>query len=143
MTAAPHRLDASRPRCHLAATLAQIVEQSMLSRITETTTAEQFQLMQQSLILLCVELEQQADWRHYQAAGTLRHCCVRDIYTQAAFILKNLSLTQPAPPAPPPPQQQLTTREGIIIDVEESVSTSSVETELGAEDAPPNNRNGR
>ena len=82
--------DSSRPRCHLAATFAQIFEQSILSRITETTTAtdEQYQYAQQSLILLCIELEAQADWRHYAAAGNLRHCCVRDTYTQAVFILK-------------------------------------------------------
>jgi hypothetical protein len=101
---APKRLDASRPRCHLATTFAQVFEQSMLSRVTATTTAEEFQALQQSLILLCMELEQQADWRHYQAAGNLSHCCVRDSYTQAAFILKNCSLTQPAPPASPPPE---------------------------------------
>jgi hypothetical protein len=104
MASAPQNLDAAGPRCQLATTFAQIVEQSMLRRVTETTTAEQFQVMQQSLILLCMELEAQADWRHYQAAGTLRHCCVRDIYTQAAFILKNLSLTTPLPPVPAPPQ---------------------------------------
>jgi hypothetical protein len=103
MTPAPNRLDASRPRCHLATTFAQVFEQSILSRVTASTTAEQFQALQQSLVLLCMELEQLADWRHYPAAGNLSHSCVRDTYTQAAFLLKNLSLTQPAPPAPPPP----------------------------------------
>jgi hypothetical protein len=121
MTAIPQRLDASRPRCHLAATFAQIFEQSMLRRITETTTPEEFHTLQQSLMLLCLELEQQADWRHYQAAGTLRHCCVRDTYTQAAFILKNISLTQsapPAPPAPPPPRETLA---DVLRDLKESL----------------------
>jgi hypothetical protein len=91
MATVPNKLDTSRPRCHLATTLAQIVEQSLLCRITESTTAEQFQLMQQTLILLCMELEQQADWRHYASTDTVRHCCVRDIYTQAVFILKHLA----------------------------------------------------
>ena len=98
----PQRLAASRPRCYLATTFAQVFEQSVLSRVSADTTAEEFQALQQSLIRLCLELEQQADWRHYPAAGTLSHSCVRDTYTQAAFLLKNLSLTQPMPPAPPP-----------------------------------------
>jgi hypothetical protein len=134
MTAAPHRLDASRPRCHLAATFAQIVEQSMLSRITETTTAEQFQALQQSLILLCMELEQQADWRHYQAAGFLSHCCVRDIYAQAAFTLKNLSLLQPAPPAPPPPLPPRETPKDVVRDLADTIQPDPEATTLGTDD---------
>jgi hypothetical protein len=134
MAFAPQKLDTSRPRCHVATTFAQIVEQSILGHITEATTAEQFQNAQQSLILLCIELEQQADWRHYAAAGNLRHCCVRDIYTQAAFILKNLSLTQPAPPAPapaPPPRETLA---DVVRDLKESVQPNPEATTLGTDE---------
>jgi hypothetical protein len=137
MAFAPQKLDASRPRCHLATTFAQVFEQSMLSRVTATTTAEEFQALQQSLIRLCLELEQQADWRHYQAAGTLRHCCVRDTYTQAAFILKNCSLTQPAPPAPPPPAPPPPQpKPRSLTDVVKDFAAMPEETRLPAEDKP-------
>jgi hypothetical protein len=141
MASAPHNLDAAGPRCHLATTFAQIVEQSMLRRVTETTTAEQFQVLQQSLILLCMELEAQADWRHYQAAGTRRHCCVRDIYTQAAFILKNLSLTTPPlpvpaqPPAPPAPKPQPLSDEDLMERLKTYVTERTNETFFGQEQA--------
>jgi hypothetical protein len=137
MATAPHTLATSRPRCHAAATFAQIVEQSMLSRITETTTPEEFQTLQQSLMLLCLEFEQQADWRHYAGTDTLRHCCVRDIYTQAAFILKNLSLTQPPPPAPPPPPPPRETLADVVRDLKESLQPNHDETPLGLADELP------
>jgi hypothetical protein len=126
----PQHLAASRPRCHLSTTFAQVFEQSILSRVTATTTTEQFQALQQSLILLCMELEQQADWRHYAAAGNLRHCCVRDIYTQAAFLLKNLTLTQPAPPAPQPPEPPPEPKEHSLEDIVENIA-SAADTFLG------------
>jgi hypothetical protein len=100
MTLENRSLDTSQPRCHLATTFAQIADHSIFRRITERTLPDTFQAAQQSLILLCTELEKQADWRHY--AGSSNHCCVRDMYTQAAFLLKNLSLTQPTQPAPEP-----------------------------------------
>jgi hypothetical protein len=121
----------------LATTFAQIVEQSILSRITATTTAEQFEALQQSLILLCMELEQQADWRHYAAASNLRHCCVRDIYTQAAFILKNLSLTQPPPPAPPQPPPPRETLADVARDLKETLQPNPEATPLGIQTEQP------
>jgi hypothetical protein len=137
MAFAPQKLDTSRPRCHVATTFAQIVEQSIFSRITEATTAEQFQHAQQSLILLCMELEQLADWRHYAAAGNLSHCCVRDIYTQAAFILKNLSLTKPAPPAPAQPPPSRDTLTDVLRDLKEVFQPNQDETPLGIDDELP------
>jgi hypothetical protein len=103
MTLENRSLDTSQPRCHLATTFAQVADYSIFRRITERTLPDTFQAAQQSLILLCTELEKQADWSHY--AGSSSHCCVRDMYTQAAFLLKNLSVTQPAPePQAPPPE---------------------------------------
>jgi hypothetical protein len=77
------------------------------------------------------------DWTHYPAA-TGTHSCVRDIYTDAAFRLKNLALMQPAP-QPPPPAQQLITREDIVIDLEERIHTSAEDTYLGTDDNLPDN----
>ncbi len=128
-----------RNLCSFAFTYAQIIEQTIFARINDRTTSQQYEAALQSLGELCRRFERQMDWSHYPASHGM-HSCLRDVLTDAEFRLKNLAIMQSAPPPPP---QQLITREGIIIDVEESVSTSSVETELGAEDAPPANRNGR
>jgi hypothetical protein len=90
--------------------------------------------LQQSLMLLCLELEQQADWRHYAGTDTLRHCCVRDIYTQAAFMLKNLSLTQPPPPAPPPPPPPRETPADVVRDLRDAIQPNPEATSLGTDD---------
>jgi hypothetical protein len=123
--------------CSPAYSYAQILERTIFAKITDQTTPEQFQSAQQSLILLCREIEAQLDWTHYPAV-TGTHQCVRDIYTDAAFRLKNLALLQPAP-QPPPPAQQLITREGIVIDLEERIQTSAEDTYLGTDDNLPDN----
>ena len=46
-------------------------------------------------------------------------------------------------PAPSPPTQQVITSEGIVIDLEEKAQTSTEETDLGTEDSPFANWNGR
>jgi hypothetical protein len=61
--------------------------------------------------------------------------------TYAAFRLKNLEIMQE--PVPPPPAQQLITREGIVIDLEEQIRTSTEETFLGSDDTTPDNGNTR
>jgi hypothetical protein len=122
-----------RNLCSVAYTFAQIADQSIFAFITNRTTPEQFQTAQQSLLQLCQRLESQMDIFHYPAA-TGMHSCVRDIYTDAAFRLKNLEIMQE--PAPPPPTQQLISREGAVIDLEERVETSSEETDVGTDDSP-------
>jgi hypothetical protein len=122
-----------RNLCSVAYTFAQIADQSIFAFITNRTTPEQFQTAQQSLLQLCQRLESQMDIFHYPAA-TGMHSCVRDIYTDAAFRLKNLEIMQE--PAPPPPTQQLLSREGAVIDLEERVEASSEETDVGTDDSP-------
>jgi hypothetical protein len=133
------RRSQQRNLCSFAFTYAQIIEQTIFANITNRTTPQQFEAALQSLDELCRRFERQMDWSHYPASHGM-HSCLRDVLTDAEFRLKNLAIMQQAPPAP---SQQLISREGIIIDVEESISTSSVETELGAEDAPPDTRNGK
>jgi hypothetical protein len=127
-----------RNLCSFAFTYAQIIEQTIFARITDRTTPEQFNAALQTLGELCQRMERQLDRSHYPASQGL-HACLRDVYTDAEFRLKNLAIMH----QPPPPNQHIISREGIIIDMEESITTSSVETELGTDNAPPDNRNGR
>jgi hypothetical protein len=133
------RRSQQRNLCSAAFTYAQIIEQTIFARITDRTTPEQLEAALQSVGELCQRLERELDWSHYPASHGL-HACVRDVYTDAEFRLRNLALMyQPAPPA----KQQEVTVEGVVIDVEERIQTSAVETDLGTEDAPPQNWNGR
>jgi hypothetical protein len=129
-----------RNLCSFAFTYAQIIEQTIFARINDRTTPQQYKAALQSLEELCQRMERQMDWSHYPASQGM-HSCIRDVLTDAEFRLKNLSIMHQ--PAPEPANQQVITVEGVIIDVEERVHTSSLETELGTDDAPPGNRNGR
>jgi hypothetical protein len=127
------RRSQQRNLCSFAYTCAQIAEQTIFARITDSTTPDQFMVAQQNLLALCQRLESQMDMFHYPAASGLHHC-VQDIYTEAAFRLENLAIMQP--PAPPAPKQQLLSREGAVIDLEKQVETSTEETNLGTDDSP-------
>jgi hypothetical protein len=51
---------------------------------------------------------------------------------------------QPEPqPEPSAPTRQLLTVEGVLIDLEETIRTSSNETYLGTDDTPPDNGTAR
>ena len=134
------RRSQQRNLCSFAFTFAQIIEQTILSRITDRTTPEQLAAALQSLDELCHRFERQMDWSHFPASQGL-HACVRDVYTDAEFRLKNLAIMHQQ--APEPAKQQVVTVEGVVIDVEERFRTSTVETDLGTENTPPDNRNGR
>jgi hypothetical protein len=127
-----------RNLCSAAFTYAQIIEQTIFARINDRTTPQQYEAGLQSLKELCQRLESQLDWSHYPASQGL-HSCVRDVLTDAEFRLKNLLIMHQPPP--PPVRQQVITVEGVVIEAEERVQTSTVETDVGH--APPDNRNGR
>jgi hypothetical protein len=123
----------SRQLCGHARTFVDIADRSVFSQITEFTTPAQFDLALQNLKALAERLEAQVDLFHYgQAHGTL-HSCVRDIYDDAEFRLKNLAIMHQKIQEPPPKQQLITT-EGTVIDLEDRVQTSSTETDTGTED---------
>jgi hypothetical protein len=134
------RRSQQRNPCSAAFTAAQIIEQTIFARITNRTTAEQFQLAQETLSQLCSELAATVTWDHYAASSGPPHSCVRDVYVDAAFRLKNLEITQPPPPPPP---QRLITNQGIIVDLAEHLETSTDETDLGTDDSPLAEGNGR
>jgi hypothetical protein len=131
-----------RRLCSFAYTFAQIADQSIFGHITDRTTPEQVQAAQHSLLQLCQRLEAQMDMFHYPAA-TGMHSCVRDIYTDAAFRLKNLVLLQPAPPPQLAPRKQPLTPEEVVNNLEQALQTSPKETFLGRNDQTSTNETDR
>jgi hypothetical protein len=87
-----------RQLCPKARTLAEVGNQIFVKIADHPLTPEQLQQLQQSLILLCQELEANLSLFHYGSSHGLPHTCVRDIYTEAAFRLNNVAILQPAPP---------------------------------------------
>jgi hypothetical protein len=127
-----------RNLCSFAFTYAQIIEQTIFSRITEHTTPDQLATALQSLDELCQRFERQMDWSHYPASQGL-HSCLWDVYTDAEFRLKNLAIMyQQASPF-----QRVITNQGIIVDVVDMLQTSTEETDVGTDDSPFDNWNGR
>jgi hypothetical protein len=92
-----------RQLCPEARTLAEVGNQMFAKISDHPITPEQLQQLQQSLKLLCRELEANLSLFHYGSSHGLPHTCVRDIYTEAAFRLNNVAILQPAPQ---PPEQQ-------------------------------------
>jgi hypothetical protein len=132
------RQSQKRNLCSFAFTYAQIIQQTIFSRITDRTTPDQFAASLQSLGELRKQLESQMDWSHYPASQGL-HSCIPEVYTDAEFRLKNLAIMHQQAPQP----QRLISREGIVIDREEAIQSSDKETDLGTDDSPLDNWNGR
>jgi hypothetical protein len=131
--------DDKRTLCRDSYTVAKLIEQTIFNQITPETTQQQFQLAQESLKRLCERFEANLDLFHY-AALSGSHQCVRDVYEDARARLENLAIMQPQPK---PPAQQVITRDGIISNLAERAQTSETETDVGIDDSPFDNWNGR
>jgi hypothetical protein len=132
--------DDKRDLCRDSYTVARLIEQTIFNQITPETTFQQFAAVQDSLKRLCERFEAQLDLFHY-AAIQGSHQCIRDVYEDARARLENLAIMQPPPPLLPP--QQRISREGIVSDQEGKIQTSTEETDLGTEDSPFADWNGR
>jgi hypothetical protein len=94
---------ASSPRCVYADTFYRTARDAVFKRLTEATTANQFQAAQESLDQLRQELEQDMPAMHFSSLiGT--HLCVKHLYREAVARLRSLALLQPEPLPPPPPE---------------------------------------
>jgi hypothetical protein len=131
----------TRPTCPHARTFLQIADQTIFAKITPATTADQYTAAEEILRELCQRLEAQVDMFHHPAA-TGDHWCVRDVYDHAVLALKGLSAMHQQEVAPPP-RQQLISREGIVIDLEDKIQTNTEDTDLGTDDSPFADWNGR
>jgi hypothetical protein len=132
----------SRPTCPHARTFIQIAEQTIFNKITAATTSDKFSTAENILLQLCHRLEAQVDMFHYPAASG-DHWCVRDVYDHAVLALAGLAAMHQQE-VPEPPRQQLISKTGVVIDLEDTIQTSTEDTELGIEeDSPFDNWNGR
>jgi hypothetical protein len=129
-----------RQLCFYARTFADIADKSIFSKVNEFTTKAQFDLALQNLKALAERLESHVDLFHYPQAYGSPHSCVRDVFNDAEFRLKGLSIMHQKAEVPEP-KQQLITREGAVIDLEERVETNREETEFGTDDTSFDNRN--
>jgi hypothetical protein len=127
-----------RNLCSFAFTYAQIIQQTIFSQITDRTTLEQFEAALHSLGELRKQFESQMDWSHYPASQGM-HSCIRGVYTDAEFRLKHLAIMHQQAL---PPQRAITNR-GIIVDVVDALQTSTEETDIGTDDSPFAEGNGR
>jgi hypothetical protein len=131
----------TRPTCPHARTYIQIAEQTIFAKITAHTTEQQFLAAEEILLQLCQRLEAQVDMFHYPAA-TGDHWCVRDVYDHAVLALTGLAAMHQQEVSQPP-RQQLISREGIVIDLEDKIQTNTEATDLGTDDSPFADWNGR
>jgi hypothetical protein len=123
-------LPPSDPRCRFAEEVYRTA-QAIFLRLSDRTTAAQFQAAQESLAAYCAALEKNLHWTHY-GLSVGKHVCVKEVYQEACARLQSLATVRPEPA----PLLRVITREGIIIDREETIESSDVETDLGADDSP-------
>jgi hypothetical protein len=140
MTPYTPKLLSNHRLCSYGRLFAQIIEQTILTQITERTTAAQLAAAKFSVRALSQQLAAEAkrDWSHYPAEqGT--HNCVRAVFTDAIFRLENIILMQPEPePEQPPaaPQPQMTL-EDVVKAFGEPVQPDDDATYLGTDEDEP------
>jgi hypothetical protein len=136
------QLSAGAPLCVFSDSFYRTVRETIFQQLTPETTHEQFQAALASITRLRDELAQAVYPMHYGSLlGT--HRCVNHLYREAQARLAGLEIMQPVPKPPPPPKQQLITREGIVMDVEEKIQTSTERTDLGTDHQSPESRRDR
>jgi hypothetical protein len=92
--------------CPYAKEFRAIAQETVFSRVTETTPPEMFTKAQQLLLSLYQDLTermQQKDLFHFPSARTGRHWCVLAEYEHAYHRLRNFARMYDPPPPPPEP----------------------------------------
>jgi hypothetical protein len=121
-------------RCKYVANYEQIVDQTIMGKITQTTTPQQFQQAQESLLRLKEEIMEHMAPHFPFTTG--RHRCVEECYVEYSNRLRNLALMQPAP-MPTPAREPGTTPEQVVAELEETVRLTPDETILGRDEPLP------
>jgi hypothetical protein len=110
----------------------QRVAEELLANIDETTSPEQFDQAQKSLLFLWQELKERIDPLHFRVPGG--HRCLEQCYLEYALRLRNRAILQkPLPASPPAQQPQPVTLEALLANVERVIAESSKETPFGEE----------
>lgn len=90
------------PVCGYYQVFEAIAKDTIFTRLTPQTTKEQYEQVQECLVLLRNELQRRLDWRHFPSATGPPHRCLADCCLEAVFRLKNLSLLAPKAPIDAP-----------------------------------------
>jgi hypothetical protein len=131
------RLASNPGLCREARQYALIADEA-IAKITPQTSPAQIQAVLQALQSLYETLEAGKSMFHQaDSPGHGIHPCLREVFRNACCKLEIIGRIQPEPKPEPPPKQQLITLSGVVIDLEEEYYTSREETDLGAEDTPP------
>jgi hypothetical protein len=110
MTTFPRRGWSPDTPCPEYAKLQRIAEE-LVANISETTSVEQFEQAQKSLLFLFQELKERLDPLHFRTPGG--HPCLEQCYLEYAMLIRNRAILQkplppPSPPVPPPKPRSLT-----------------------------------
>jgi hypothetical protein len=107
-------LPTNLPLCFYADQFYRTTKDSLFSQLSDTTTPEQFEEAQATLLTLRQEVEQDMPRMHYASQfGT--HVCVGALYKEASLRLRNFALLKPEQqPEPAPPRQAPLTYEDIL-----------------------------
>jgi hypothetical protein len=107
--------------CPYAKELRAFAQDIIFSRVTETTTVEEFARAQQNLLSRYLDLAEdlRTDTFHFPTAQTGRHRCLAAEYKETYHRLKNLSLMRNTslPPAPPPRRQPPRSPDEVVNDI--------------------------
>jgi hypothetical protein len=108
------------PRCVYADTFYRTARDAIFAKLTEATTAKQFEAAKVSLDQLRDELVTDMPPMHF-ASLIGRHLCVKDVYREAVARLRSLQIMQPVPlpPEPEPPQPTTLSRQAVLETFEE------------------------
>jgi hypothetical protein len=108
-------LPQSLPLCLYADRFYRTARDTLFSRLSDTTSAEQFEQSHATLLQMKEDIEKDMPAVHY-AAQFGSHVCVADLFDEASLRLRGLALLQPPEAADPPaPDQAPLTYEELLL----------------------------
>lgn len=108
----------------------KLVAEALLAQVGDTTSPEQFEQAQKSLLFLFEELKQRTDPLHFRVPGG--HRCLEHCYLEYATRLRNRAILQ-KPLLPPAQNPQPVPLETLLANVERVIAESAKETPFGHE----------
>jgi hypothetical protein len=107
----------------------QLVAEELLANIDDTTSPEQFEQVQKSLLFLFQELKERMDPLHFRTPGG--HRCLEHCYLEYAMRIRNRGILQKPLPPPPAQKPQPVSLETLLANVERMIVESAKETPSG------------
>jgi hypothetical protein len=112
----------------------QTLEQEILACLSDSASPEQFQQLQQSLLLLREDLITRAknDPFHFPNP-TAGHRCIAAYYEEVVARLRHRYILRMPPPVPPPPPPRPLSDEEMMTALDDMIAQRAKETPLGEE----------